>query len=228
MIYEEQTVILSVVWKYVPAPYTDYAIATPYWLNIGGFGDSDRPAANNSRFAYSSPILTSDFHGRIVFIGSHLHDGGTLVEVFKNGEVLCGVKPEYSESTGESADGALHIKAMPVCLDAGRVKPGDEFNLTATFNTVEYAPMVNNDGTLEPIMGVAVAYVVKDDGPLAASPGTNWKLWSSLAFVPLLVAAGYVGARASLRNKKRRVEWLSRQQYQKVDTDENEVGIVEK
>ncbi|KAF2171563.1 hypothetical protein M409DRAFT_18675 [Zasmidium cellare ATCC 36951] len=228
MLYEEQTVVLSVLWEYVIAPYTDYALATPYWLNIGGFGDSDRPAANNSRFTYSSPTLTPDFHGRIVFIGSHLHDGGTLVEVFKNGEVLCGVKPVYGESKGESADGALHIVAMPVCLDAGRVQPGDQFNLTATFDTFEYAPMVNNDGSLEPIMGVAVAYVVKDDGP-PVKREIDWKVWIPLGFVLLLLlVAGFAGVRAGLRSRRRYAEWLKREQYQPVHGDEETDAFLEK
>lgn len=227
MIYEEQIVILSVVWEYVLAPYTDYAIATPYWLNIGGFGSSDRPAANNSRFTYSSPTLVPDFYGRIVFIGSHLHDGGTLVEVFKNGEVLCGVKPEYSQSKGESADGALHIITMPVCFDGGRVEPGDEFNLTAHFNTFENAPMVNNDGSLEPIMGVAVAYVVKEDGPPPAQNGTDWKLWTLMGVASTAVAAAFAGACVALKRRRKNVGWMSKSNYQPVHSEED-VGLVEK
>ncbi|KAK4506292.1 hypothetical protein PRZ48_000022 [Zasmidium cellare] len=221
MISTEQTVILSVTWSYVPAPYTDYALATPYWLNIGGFGSSDRPAANNSRFTYSSPTLTPDFHGRIVFIGSHLHDGGTLVEVFKNGEVLCAVEPVYSESQGESADGMLHIKAMPVCLDAGSVRPGDELNLTATFDTFAYAPMVNNDGSLEPVMGVAVAYVVKDDG-VVEERRWGWKGWVlfGVCIVSLLLIGGFAGARFA--------RWWKRKQYQPVQGDEESKAFLEK
>lgn len=94
--------------------------------------------------------------------------------MFKNGEVLCGVEPVYSESKVESAVGALHIEAMPICADAGRGRPGDQPNLTAAFNTFDYPPMVNSDGTLEPIMGVATAYLVKDDGPDGLFD-TKWK-----------------------------------------------------
>jgi hypothetical protein len=46
--------------------------------------------------------------------------------------------------------------------DVGRVQAGDTWSVTAHYNTKMHEPMVNADGSLEPIMGIALVYVADE------------------------------------------------------------------
>jgi len=159
-----QRVLLSVIWEYIPSIPSGFKEVTPYWLDIGGCSDSRKPAKAGSEFSYSSPNLTSNFKGRVAFIGGHLHDGGTMLEVFRNDKTVCVNTPGYS-SVEVAALTLGHISSMTRCEDVGRVEPGDKWRLMAHYDTTQHAPMMSNDGTLEPVMGIALAYVVKDAIP---------------------------------------------------------------
>jgi hypothetical protein len=41
----------------------------------------------------------------------------------------------------------------------GTIGIGDTLSVTAYYNSIEYALMTNTDGSLAPIMGIAIAYV---------------------------------------------------------------------
>lgn len=194
---EEREVILSITWKFIESPSDNFKPVTPYWLDIGGCKGSEKPASNHSYFSYSSPVLESDFHGSIAFVGLHLHDGGDRLELLRNGKVACFSEPRYGESMGEH-----HIVEMPHCANAGEVNVGDEWRLTAHYDTYEHMPMVNTDGSLEPIMGIALAYVVKDDAP--GKKGVSGWLIFLFVLIAFLVAAavGYV-----LWNRRRVSIW---------------------
>ena len=222
MHYSSQDVVLTATWKYIEAPYSDYEFGTLYWLDIASCDHSDRPAANNSLFTYSSPSVQSDFHGRIVYVGNHLHDGAVRQEVMKNGEIICSANPRYSADEG--ANGNAHISHIPSCFDVGHVAPGDEFALTASYDTVKYAPMVNEDGSLEPIMGISLAYIVKGAAPTGRSGNGGYGPAIAVAILATLVlvaGAGYV-----LYVRKQHKEWpkwfLRRQKYRSLGREEGE------
>lgn len=162
MHYSSQDVVLTATWEYVEAPYSGFKLGIPFWLDIAGCDHSDRPAAGDSRFTYTSPSFRIDFNGQIAYLGNHMHDGAVLQEVVKNGQIICSAKPEYS---GEGEDGKSHLSRIPFCTNVGYVAPGDEFSVTASYDTSKHAPMVNEDGSLEPIMGIALVYIVEGDVP---------------------------------------------------------------
>jgi hypothetical protein len=56
-----------------------------------------------------------------------------------------------------------HISSLSTCYNVGSFKAGDEWSLTAYYNTSEYMPMQNTDGSLEPIMGISLVYFVEGD-----------------------------------------------------------------
>ncbi|KAF2169714.1 hypothetical protein M409DRAFT_52226 [Zasmidium cellare ATCC 36951] len=198
---EEVEVEVSVTWGFVQEPEEEgMRRVTPYWLDIGGCGSSEKPAANESYFSYASPTMTSDFAGKIVFIGTHLHDGGEKLEVLRNGQAVCSSVPEYTSE---------HISSMPFCVDAGDVRKGDEWRVKADYDTYSYAPMVNEDGSLEPVMGIALAYVLKSDDDDVSAPhkrkgrGNGWVI----AFFILIALAVMGGVGYVLWNRRRVAVW---------------------
>ncbi|KAK4497346.1 hypothetical protein PRZ48_011797 [Zasmidium cellare] len=193
---EEVEVEVSVTWGVVEGA-EEMGRVMPYWLDIGGCGSSERPAANASIFSYTSPAVTSEeISGKIVFIGAHLHDGGEKLSVLRNGEAICTSTPEYRND---------HISSMPPCVDAGVVSKGDEWRIRADYDTYTYAPMLNADGSLEPIMGIALAYVLQsDDTPATHKSGGNGWVISFFILIALAVmgGVGYV-----LWNRRRVAVW---------------------
>jgi hypothetical protein len=225
MHYSSQDVVLTATWEYVEAPYyEDYKLGTPYWLDIAGCDHSDRPAANNSHFTYSSPSYRADFRGDIAYLGSHMHDGAVLQEITKNRAIVCSANPQYTP--GGSVNGRPHILHIPFCLDAGSIAFGDELSVTASYDTIKHAPMVNEDGSLEPIMGIALAYILQESTPmrgLGNQTGFGWIMRTAIASAVVLLVAGSAYAFYVAKHQKRWLEWFPRQRkYQSLRSEEGE------
>ena len=178
----ESTGIVSITYEYIPSPPPSFGHLQPLWLDIGpggGCKGSDVPAFANKAFHYSSPAWKAPTDGYVVAIGSHLHDGGTQVKVKNNGNVVCDAVARYGQSAAyidtmpmnmtmngmqmEKNMTVEHISSIKACYDAGSFKAGDEWSLTAYYNTSEYMPMQNTDGSLETIMGISLVYFVEGD-----------------------------------------------------------------
>jgi hypothetical protein len=178
----ESQAIVSITYEYIPSPPPSFGHLQPLWLDIGpggGCNGSDRPAFANKTFQYSSPAWKASTNGYVVGIGAHLHDGGTQVKVKNNGNVVCDSVARYGQSAAyidtmpmnmtmngmqmEMNMTVEHISSLSTCYNLGSFKAGDEWSLTAYYNTSEYMPMQNTDGSLEPIMGISLVYFVQGD-----------------------------------------------------------------
>ena len=53
----------------------------------------------------------------------------------------------------------VHISSISTCHNVGIIGIGDILSVTAYYNSTEYALMTNTNGTLAPIMGIALVYV---------------------------------------------------------------------
>ena len=156
-----RTAILTMTFEFVPGIPRGFAKIISYWLDAGGCsGDSSLPAIPNAAFDYSSPPFTvpegSHSGGRVVFAGAHLHDGGTHARITRNGAVVCDSRAGYGGDEGQE-----HVVSLSACMDVGPTKPGDEWSVTAYYDTAVHAPMENMDGSLEPVMGIALVYVAE-------------------------------------------------------------------
>ncbi|KAK5148357.1 hypothetical protein LTR32_000323 [Rachicladosporium monterosium] len=109
-------------------------------------------------YDYMSPVVTANSHGEIALIAGHLHDGGTHLDVFRNEEVICSTRATYA-----SSDDTDHIARIDSCTDVVATAPGDQWYIRAYYDTIAHPPMAANDGLLEPVMGIALAYVVASD-----------------------------------------------------------------
>lgn len=69
-----------------------------------------------------------------------------------------------------SSDHLVHISSMTYCQDVGerRFETGDVFSVKAYYDLAVHEPMAGHHGGLEPVMGISMAYVVKDESEAAA------------------------------------------------------------
>ena len=185
---QQAEAILTITYEFVPSPSASFAHVKPLWLDIGGCGGSEKPAFMNKSFHYTCPDWTVPGDGRVTFIASHLHDGGTHLEVSSNGVIVCdsiaayGQSPAYvgSMSMNMTMNGMTmpmnmsmsHISSMSTCSNHGVMSAGDKWSLTAHYNTSLHAPMTNMNGGLEPIMGIAIVYYAEGTS-VNASNGTS-------------------------------------------------------
>lgn len=175
----EQTAFVTITYEYIPSPPSSFNKVVPVWLDIGGCLSSEMPAKSNTTFDYISPAWTSNITGQITSIGAHLHDGGSHLSILSNNSTLvCDYVAGYGETPGY-IDGAnmnmssmggmpgmpgmpgmdtTHLSSVSGCLTS-RIQAGDVWTVDAFYNMTAHAPMYSNDGTLAPIMGIAIFYV---------------------------------------------------------------------
>ncbi|KAK3628186.1 hypothetical protein LTR56_018798 [Elasticomyces elasticus] len=219
MLDTPQEVMLFMVWEFIPAPPIYFKPAVPFWLDVGGCGDSDVPAKPGKQFEYISPVLTASSHWDIAFIGGHLHDGGTHLDVIRNDEIVCTTEALY----GTSGFATGHIARMQSCLNAGSTLPGDQFYIKAYYDTNAHTPMTTADNdTLEPVMGIALAYLV-------ASETTSGSWFSRVMLIYVVLTAVVVTGLAGLYTARQRPDALNRllehfrgRQWQRVRTTDPE------
>jgi hypothetical protein len=154
---------ITVTFEYVPLSTPGIKPMTPLWLDINQCANSERPA-QTGQYSYSYS-LTSQWTGKLIGIGGHLHDGGTHVTISTNGKVVCDSKatyggtPAYVEGANSThMPGMGHISDMSRChgTEANPVtaiKPGDKIDLVAYYDANAHMQM----GT-HPVMGIAIGY----------------------------------------------------------------------
>lgn len=164
---EARDVILTMTYEYIPGLPAGFDKVRSMWLDIGGCRGSELPAEPNAVFQYSSPPFKSNSTGRITSFFSHLHDGGQHIEIQKNGDAVCDAKAEYQnfDTSSFAETENVHISSISKCDGLGTVSPGDEWTITAYYNTALHTPMKNTDGSLEPIMGISLAYIAEPSEP---------------------------------------------------------------
>ena len=181
---ETRDVVPTITYEFIPIVPPAFNKVATVWLDIGGCDGSEMPAKNGT-FEYSmEPAWKANFSGRITTMITHLHDGGTHLEVKQNNKTICDSMAAYGQSAGynESMNSGMdmsgmdmgmamtHISSMTTCDMIGQVNVDDEWSVTAHYNMTAYTPMMSSNGTLEPIMGIALFYVAK--GENATTNGT--------------------------------------------------------
>lgn len=179
-----QTAVVTITYEYLPGSPSSFHKVTPVWLDITGCGDSEEPAENNTAFNYTSPVWTANVAGRVTVAAGHIHDGGVNLDITQNNSTLCdsvaayGQNSGYIDSSGTSMPGmpmtnmGMHISSLSEC-STGQVNLGDNLTVTAFYNTTEYMPMMNSDGSLAPIMGIALLYLAQNETYTSTSISTS-------------------------------------------------------
>lgn len=135
---------------------------------------------NDTTFQYTSPAWTANATGRITSAVGHLHDGGTHLDILNNNQSICDCVTAYGQNPGymdpmssmgmSGMSMGTHISYTSSCSD-GQVNLGDNLIVTAYYNTSEYAPMLNTDGTLADIMGIGILYLAQNETGSSTSTG---------------------------------------------------------
>lgn len=113
MVDDSRDAVLTVTWEYIPSVPAGFDKVKPLWLDIGGCGSSDLPPKANQAFQYTDPApWTSDFTGRITFMGGHLHDGGTHLTINKNNDTMCDCVAAYGQDPAYVDGGSMSMSAM--------------------------------------------------------------------------------------------------------------------
>lgn len=117
-----------------------YKAVMGIWMDVGGCTGSDVPAKEGV-YQLESPVFKVAHGGRLLDTSAHLHDGGTHLIVYRNGEPICnspvmyGRKEATREPAGSAHGGMLHISDAHVCRDFGEIKAGDELKVIAYYGT---------------------------------------------------------------------------------------------
>jgi hypothetical protein len=186
-----QEVVFSVTWEYIPSPPNKFEKLALYWLDIGGCGSSYKPGQSLSDFHYSSPTKKSRTTGRVAAIAGHLHDGGTHLEVKKNGKIVCDSEDYYR---------GRHISNISGCQNVDTTSPGDKWSITAYYNTAKHQPMASHEGHLEPLMGIASAYVVETETHYVPHKHHYYR-WLKITAALLVVSLVYIFIAVQTRSK---------------------------
>lgn len=169
-----RTAVLTITYEYIPYKHNDFETVKSVWLDIGGCRRSDMAVpADKTSFNFCSPAWKSTIGGRIICILGHLHDGGTHLNVRKDGESVCMSMPKYGDkgmNHGEGHDlvrrhgGGMdmsHITEMSMCHNVGRIEAGEEWTVRADYDIAAHPPMMDANGAPEGVMGIAVMYIVE-------------------------------------------------------------------
>jgi hypothetical protein len=113
MVDSPRDAILTVTWEYIPSVPADFDQVKALWFDIGGCGSSDLPAKPDQVFQYTdSAPWTSNFTGRLIAMGGHLHDGGTHLTFNKNNVTICDFVATYGQNPAYIDGGSMSMSDM--------------------------------------------------------------------------------------------------------------------
>jgi hypothetical protein len=174
----EKTVWLTVDYEYLEGNHPEFMPVHQLFLSIGpscsGFnnpyGKSNLSMTGQPLkrvFQESSIPWKSGVNGVILGTGGHLHDGGQTLKVFHNNKLVCDSQATYGGSEkfiqGSSMGGGMsaggdpseHISSMKTCKNLGPIRKGDTIRLEADYNFNQHKGMLNKNGQLDEVMGMA-------------------------------------------------------------------------
>jgi hypothetical protein len=192
----------------VPAPYVDmphadtanslfvqrsqFKDSQPLYMDVSNCSDSSEvPAYPDRDFSFAMKPWSSDLdptgsNFKAVYVGGHIHDGGTHIDIYKNNLLMCRCAATYGqnsmyEESASAMDGmavadnhqhrnnitaevqsTAHISKISVCDGLGDFKDGDVWQVKAYYDTRKYAPMPDPRGGLMPMMGISILYAYKE------------------------------------------------------------------
>jgi hypothetical protein len=161
--------VLTVVYEYVPDTAVGFRNLTPLWLEVGHCEDEpfSVPKGATSIDRSSKPWIAT-ISGYVLAAGGHLHDGGTHLEITRNGKVVCNTYATYMDDYIHGMEkrhglGMDHILKVSACAGLGRMEKGDKWGVTGYYNFTSHPPMLLQSGEVEDVMGVGFLYIVEDN-----------------------------------------------------------------
>ena len=224
MRHDSQEVQLTMIFEFVPRVEKRFRKVQSYWVDVGGCEGSNVPARENAVWELESPDVVVGNRGKVVFVASHLHDGGVRQEVMRNGDVVCESVAGYGDDGQEEGDGGgaeQHIDSLSTCAGVGKTRKGDRWSVRSYYDTTLHAPMRNMDGSLEPVMGISLVYVAVG-GKMHAHK--KLRVFLGVGIAAMTVALVIMWARLNGRNWVGRKKGGAHQHVRLLDGEEAKDG----
>jgi hypothetical protein len=163
-------VYLTIAYEYIQGAPEDWSSVKVVWLDANACSTSQVKVPKKTKFEVSSKPWKSNFDGKVLGMGGHLHDGGTNLEILWNNKVYCDSKASYGEkgmmespamNDKRSLDKTkeLHITSMTYCISMKEMKKGDVFQVKGKYDLTQHPAMINNMKP-EDIMAISLFYVM--------------------------------------------------------------------
>ena len=176
-----ETVHVTIEYEFIPGQPVDFNWVRPVWLDIANCSDPEIMPSTKDLTAphkyWKFEPYDAGFSGRIVTAIGHVHDGATALTIVKStpetgNQVLtvCKFTPVYGGNPAFVDPGSnltkLHVSAVKPCT--GRMTRWEEYSLSADYDFGLHPPLKMRDGSLAPLMGIALVYVALDAGNIIA------------------------------------------------------------
>jgi len=173
-------VYMTITYEYVPGKPAGFLAARPVWFDADQCGVSDvKPKAQRGSYVISSRPWSANFDGSIIAMGAHLHDGGTHLEIIRDGKVECDAHAKYAENpqyvSGGMAgmsrsmrDGSAtkHISSIELCGNTEqepdkfpKLQRGQKWVIKGYYDYNTHPGMLNDSGKQSDVMAISIMYV---------------------------------------------------------------------
>jgi len=175
-----KNVYLTIDFEYIPGGIpAGFKRARAMWLDVTNCGISSvNPPRGKMNFKLNSKKWTVGYTGEMLGVGGHLHDGGSVLNIYKNQQVICSSKANYGRGGGhghgrrmiekrqgagpESTDGKEHIQQMSTCTMMGAVSPSDQIWIDAEYDFNKHKGFQSPSGAFTEVMGIAIMYLAEN------------------------------------------------------------------
>lgn len=126
---EDKSVYISMYYDYLEGTLPEgWSDVKTVWLDAANCGTGDiTPPQQTGSFQISSTAWQPNFSGKIIGVTGHVHDGGTIVDVKTNDEMMCRTHTRYAETSRfvynqmsmdkDSKPARNHISSMTPCAN---------------------------------------------------------------------------------------------------------------
>jgi hypothetical protein len=165
---EAREAVVTVMYEYVPDTAANFRQCTALWVEVGDCEDTPFSVPKGATvLERTSKPWVSTISGDVIAAGGHLHDGGTHVEITRNGKIICDSVAKYRDDHKHAMEkrhgiGMDHIAKISGCANLGRMEKGDKWGVNAYYNFSRHPPMLLSNGEVEDVMGVGLIWLAED------------------------------------------------------------------
>jgi hypothetical protein len=169
-----KNVYMTITWEYVPGVPKGWSDVRPVWFDADQCGVSDvKPKKQSGQYMISSKSWTANFNGKVIAMGSHLHDGGSHLEIIRNGKLVCdsiahyGETPQYRSKAMSSSKAMKgmemkHISQITLCGNTpanpeavGQINKGETWVIKGYYDYDAHPGMLTDSGKQADVMAIS-------------------------------------------------------------------------
>jgi len=165
---------LEISYEYQNKGSSGYKPAKMYWLTVGE--PSVPLIGGDKEFKFNTLPMASTSSAALLYAIGHMHDGGSNMNLYVGGKLVCSSVMHYNARPGYLLGGRKHkrqhahneakvdhISDPGACTDFGEIKTGESMTGEAVYDGSKHGLMKHN-GKLEKLMGNMRVYVGPTSG----------------------------------------------------------------